>query len=97
LGIKVLSIYEENRGISDFEIINIVRKNRGILLTEDKDFGEWVFSHKEDQFSVILLRYKYGEEEEIKSALKKVIIEKKNKLYGKFCVITTTKIRIRDI
>ena len=45
IGIEVYSIYETNRGISDDEIIQLSRNPPRIILTEDKDFGEWVFSH----------------------------------------------------
>jgi hypothetical protein len=31
--------------------------NKQILLTEDKDFGEWVFAHKVSGLTIILLRY----------------------------------------
>jgi predicted nuclease of predicted toxin-antitoxin system len=44
IGIEVLSIYEMNRGIKDEFIIELSRNPPRIILTEDKDFGEWVFA-----------------------------------------------------
>ena len=38
------SIYESARGIKDEQIIEIAVKYDFLLLTEDKDFGEWVFA-----------------------------------------------------
>lgn len=45
-GIEVVSVYEEARGISDFSVIEIARNPPRIILTEDKDFGEWIFAHQ---------------------------------------------------
>lgn len=39
------------------------------VVKELNDFGEWVFAHKVKDISVIYLRYKSNEIEEIKSAL----------------------------
>ncbi|WP_409049693.1 DUF5615 family PIN-like protein [Runella sp. MFBS21] len=45
-GIEVYSIYELQRGTSDFSIIELSKKPPRIILTEDKDFGKWVFAHQ---------------------------------------------------
>jgi len=47
---------EQYRGIDDESIIPISRKEKRIILTQDKDFSGLVFSQKEFPFSVILLR-----------------------------------------
>jgi predicted nuclease of predicted toxin-antitoxin system len=52
-GFEVYSIYESNRGLSDEAIIDFSRNPPRIILTEDKDFGEWVFAHN---ISDILIR-----------------------------------------
>lgn len=38
--LDVYSIYEKNRGVSDYEIIELSKNTPYIILTEDKDFGE---------------------------------------------------------
>jgi predicted nuclease of predicted toxin-antitoxin system len=38
-------ISEVNPGLSDHEIVKTVSQNSAILITEDSDFGEWVFVH----------------------------------------------------
>ncbi|MEO5350984.1 MAG: DUF5615 family PIN-like protein [Magnetococcus sp. YQC-3] len=94
---KVISIFEEHRSVSDKEVLEIAKKNNCILLTEDKDFGEWVFSFKETKVSVILLRYHTSMIDEIKKSILNIIDKYKNKLYGKFVVVTVKKVRIRKI
>ncbi len=41
-GLKVVSIQEDFKSVSDSEVIKISRESNSIILTEDKDFGEWV-------------------------------------------------------
>jgi len=96
-GLEVYSIYEELRGISDFEVIELSHKTGFTILTEDKDFGEWVFAHKIEGISVILLRYTFIETEEITNALLQVLKMKNLELNGLFTTITTKKIRQRKI
>lgn len=56
-GYDVNAINKTNSGISDFEVINLVKNLEGILITEDADFGEWVFAHHIKNLSVVFLRY----------------------------------------
>ena len=94
---KVISILEEYRSISDKEVLRLARKYEAILLTEDSDFGEWVFSHNKKGFGVIFLRYKQHDLEKILDSLLIVLNKHKDTLFNKFAVIKTTKIRIREI
>jgi predicted nuclease of predicted toxin-antitoxin system len=45
-GITVLSIAEESFGIKDEEVLAIAVKNKCMLITEDKDFGELTYRLK---------------------------------------------------
>jgi predicted nuclease of predicted toxin-antitoxin system len=56
-GFEVTSIYETARGIGDEQVIELALKFDFILLTEGKDFGEWVFAHHAKGLSVLFLRY----------------------------------------
>ena len=95
-GFNVYPIIEKNRGCSDGEVISIVKERKGVLLTEDKDFGEWVYVHRE-RIGVIFLRYKIEELMDIKKAVISVLKKFEGKISGKFVVITSKKIRIRNI
>lgn len=97
LKFNIYSIFEKSHGISDLEIIKLANKNKSIVLTEDKDFGEWIFAHHEKSASVIFLRYNYKELHEIKQSLENVIFKFNDKLYNKFIVITKNRVRYRDI
>lgn len=93
----VISVFESLRGISDKEILEIAEKKQAIILTEDKDFGEWVYSHHIKVTGIILLRYQFWDSDKIITALCAILEKYSFKLYAKFTVISKNKIRIRSI
>lgn len=95
--IKVVSVYEEDRGITDSEVISKSLNPEQIILTEDKDFGEWVFAHHYKGLSVLFIRYKYSDTDKIIQLLLDLIETKNEKLFNHFTTITIDKIRVRKI
>lgn len=95
-GFEVTSIYETSRGISDEQVIELALKYDYLLLTEDKDFGEWVFAHHAMGLSVLFLRYSVDELQDITQAL--IYLLKSQTLERPFfATITTRKIRVRQL
>ncbi|MCP5500967.1 MAG: DUF5615 family PIN-like protein [Leptospiraceae bacterium] len=94
---EIISIKESYRGIKDIEIIVLANQNECLILTEDKDFGEWVFAHKTESVGILFLRYDESELNEIINSLKLLLKKYGDSLYNKFTVITKNKIRIREI
>jgi predicted nuclease of predicted toxin-antitoxin system len=94
---EITSILEDYRSALDEEVLKISEDTESILITEDKDFGEWVFAHKVKVNGVIFLRYDPRDLIKISESLIKVLSSYGTKLYGKFVVITPKKIRIREI
>ncbi|MBO9201505.1 MULTISPECIES: DUF5615 family PIN-like protein [Niastella] len=95
-GFEVLSVQETTRGIKDESVIQIALQNNYLLLTEDKDFGEWVFAHHIKDLSVLFLRYSFHEYQEISKVI--VHLLKTQTLERPFfATITTKKIRIRKL
>lgn len=94
-GFEVLSIRDTYWGIKDRQIVELVRENNALLVTEDKDFGELVFAHGFKDIAVILLRYDQPKYETIQAFLLQAINDyfanKRN------CFITITKNKIRII
>ena len=56
LDITTLYIPENNPGIPDNEVLEIVNKNYSILITSDKDFGELVYLQKKLSNGIVLIR-----------------------------------------
>ncbi|MDR4509844.1 MAG: DUF5615 family PIN-like protein [Candidatus Brocadiaceae bacterium] len=93
----VISILEDFRGISDKEVIELAKNKKAIVLTEDKDFGKWVFAHKEKTKGVIYLRYESDKMKTICNSLVYLLSKYGDVLHKKFAVITSNKIRMRDL
>ena len=96
-GFNVISVREDYCGAKDREILNIAKQKELIVITEDKDFGELIFSFKAVNVGVVFLRYHFLERTTIIESLLHVIQQQGNTLRDKFTVITLKKIRIRDI
>jgi predicted nuclease of predicted toxin-antitoxin system len=97
LPLNVLSVQEHFSGISDEEVIRLARQEGRIILTEDKDFGAWVFAGKVKDVSVILLRYHSSEVETMLIEVTQLLRTQLKELVGKFTVVTVDKIRSRTI
>ena len=69
LDFEILSIQDRHPGIPDDEVLEISIKNKSILITEDSDFGEWIFAHKKKAIGVVFLRYHHTELNQIKNTL----------------------------
>lgn len=96
LDMDVLSIREKNPGISDNEVIQYAISRKALLITEDKDFGELVFSHNIQECSVLLLRYQSPPDRALNSKIQKVIDHFKEHQGHTFYTITPKKIRYRS-
>jgi predicted nuclease of predicted toxin-antitoxin system len=95
--IDVYAVIENNSGITDEEAILLAKEKNLIILTEDKDFGEWIFAHGVKDCSIIFLRYDFKEYERISYIIFDLITDNNEKLYNRFVTVTVNKIRIRKI
>jgi predicted nuclease of predicted toxin-antitoxin system len=93
----VISIYHEMRGLSDAEIIALAQHQQVIILTEDKDFGEYVFAHKIKNISVVFMRYNFKDRMEMFNIVATLFSNNPQKLVHKFTTLKITSIRTRDI
>jgi predicted nuclease of predicted toxin-antitoxin system len=96
-GVDVVYVREDFRGICDEDVIWLSREMNRIILTEDKDFGEWVFAHRAEGVSVIFLRYHFKQQKEVTDSLIRLIDTEQEKLLGRFTTVSDRKVRSRDI
>lgn len=96
-GYEYLSIRENCPGISDRDVVEIVRKYKGLLVTEDKDFGELIFSYGVEQVSILFMRYDQPDYKQIENFVLKSIQDYLNNSETCFITITKSKIRYRKI
>jgi predicted nuclease of predicted toxin-antitoxin system len=93
----VFSVLEEKPGISDRDVMDLAKDKNAILLTEDSDFGELVFSYQDKNVGIIFIRYVQEDLNRIFKNVINVINKYDQTLYNKFVVITPNKIRVRDL
>ncbi|MGI9862841.1 DUF5615 family PIN-like protein [Moorella naiadis] len=96
-GYQVTYVAEMDPGISDDTLLDLANKEKAILITADKDFGEIVFRQQRVTEGVVLVRLS-GLPQEVKARLVVLSIEKHlTEITGSFTVITRNHIRIRKI
>lgn len=93
-GHEVYSIAESSTSIADEEVLKIAHDKRALLITEDKDFGDLVFRFQLPHSGILLIKIS---DPSVKiSNVVNAIITHYNELLGKFSVIDSRKIRIRE-
>jgi len=93
----VLSIREDHSGISDKQVIELVRAKKGVLITEDKDFGELVFAHGISGVAVVFLRFSRYEQWIIEARMLMVLKDHYPKKGNFFITVTSNKTRITSL
>lgn len=97
LGFEVFSIQENHFGISDKEVIEIVANLKGILLTDDKDFGELVFAHGYKEVAIIFLRYDQPKYDTVQDQLYKAVSTWYQTTIPVFITVTAHKTRVTKL
>lgn len=94
-GFTVYSITETTPSISDAAVLKIAVKNKSLLLTEDKDFGELVYRFNMKHCGILLIRLVEFNSVE-KASLVLMAMEKHfHKLVNVFSVLDKKRIRTR--
>jgi predicted nuclease of predicted toxin-antitoxin system len=93
--ISVRSIREELQGATDVEVLDFATRDKSLIVTLDKDFGELVFSYHRPSVGIVLLRYEPEERESIAEALVSTLVAHPTELNNAFSVLTTKRLRIR--
>jgi predicted nuclease of predicted toxin-antitoxin system len=96
-GLSVRSVREESPGLSDRDVLARARQINCVLVTEDSDFGEWVFAHGEPSVGVVFLRYRPSELHRVSRIVLELVTVHREGLYRKFTTVTPKKIRMRGI
>lgn len=96
-GIEVYSILEKKPGITDKEVLQIAYSRNGVLITEDKDFGELVYRLKLEHNGILLIRLSdVTRPERIKIVLE-TLQEYLDELESSFSVLAKNGLRIKSI
>jgi predicted nuclease of predicted toxin-antitoxin system len=91
----VKAIVEVMPGASDLKVLESGFEEKRVLLTEDKDFGKWIFSHKNATSGVILLRYPIETKLQMSLSIVEFVSEHGSKLRNRYVVLEPGRARIR--
>jgi predicted nuclease of predicted toxin-antitoxin system len=96
-GHDVLYVVEAAAGLSDADVIALALRERRLLLTEDKDFGELVFRGGRAVPGVVLMRID-PENVELKKIRLAAAIERYDEgIFGRYVVIEEGRFRSRQL
>ena len=94
-GYEIISIFEEHRGASDTEVINISKRYNVPIVTHDKDFGNLVYYQRQKCPGMLLVRIESVLPKDLFTAIQKVL--QQTELFGNFVVIDDNNLRIRKL
>jgi len=97
-GHNVTSVLEEASGAKDIEVLKRAHREKLIVLTFDRDYGELIYRHK--QFTaggIVYFRFDPRTPEEPAKILLTIIEEEKVVLPGRFTIIERGRIRQRPM
>jgi len=94
-GFDVASVAESYPSLADEFVLEIAYREKRVLLTEDKDFGEWVFSHGKKMGGIVLFRYPARLRHTIANQTVELVREHGLSLINNFTVIEPGRARIR--
>lgn len=95
-GYDVKCVRDINPTANDSEILHLAVTENRMVITMDKDFGELVYNSGKLHSGVLILRLEDANGEQKITAVRKILSEHLNRIYGKFCVFQNERLRIRN-
>jgi predicted nuclease of predicted toxin-antitoxin system len=93
----VLYIAESMRGASDEEVLARAHREKRVLLTEDKDFGELVYRLQLPAHGIVLLRFDRRGRVRKVPRLRALVSYHGERLVGMFVTLEADKVRSRAL
>jgi predicted nuclease of predicted toxin-antitoxin system len=96
-GHDVMSIMEVARGAKDLYVIDLARRERRVLLTEDKDFGQLVYADGRGDGGVVLIRFTARARGHLQAATVDLVARFGARLPSSFVVLEPGRVRIGSL
>jgi predicted nuclease of predicted toxin-antitoxin system len=94
-GFEIYSITEQSPGIDDKKVLAIANQYKGLLITEDKDFGELTYRLNKKHHGILLIRLSGLPRNERINLVCELIFDHSEKLSGSFSVLNEQGLRIK--
>lgn len=96
-GHDVLAVRDEWRGSGDAAVLAGAKRERRVLVTEDKGFGDLVVRRGLDAPGLVLVRYPQGDVWALLTRLLAVVAEHEERLHEMHVVVTPNRVRVREL
>ena len=96
-GHDVRHVGEEHRGIDDRAVLALAQKESRILLTEDKDFGDYAFRQRLPVPGLVLIRPQGMQRAAVWPRLQAAIQRFGDDLLGRYTVVEAGRFRARPM
>ncbi len=93
-GHDVLAVVEALPSAADEEVLAMAVAEKRILLTEDKDFGQWVYAERRASGGVMFMRYPAPARATIPDVVLQLVHRYGDELLGCFVVVQPSRTRI---
>lgn len=93
-GHVVVAVAEMAPQAEDATVLSLALSDQYLLLTEDKDFGQLVFSAGHATAGVLLLRFPATARANMAKAVLDLVTERQEQLLGRFTVVQPGHVRI---
>ena len=94
-GYYIISVIEDFKRASDKKILELSSKNKWIIITFDKDFGELIYKQKyEKPFGIIFLRVPPKSPDYIFHIMKWLLLQTNISFEGNFLIVNESKVRV---
>ncbi len=94
-GLTLFRLWSPFSSASDITVLKTSVEDKRILLTEDKDFGEWVFAHRETMAGVIFIRFPGNVRSKLGETVTLLVEEHGSDLLENFTVLEPGRARVR--
>ena len=84
-------------GVADQDVLDMAWRQKRILLSVDKDFGELAFRAKKPSHGIVLYRLSGLSNREKAEIIFKVFNERKSEIENNFVVVSKSQVRIRKL
>lgn len=96
-GHDVKAVSEISPSAEDLDVIRLATREKRILITEDKDFGQLVYAYGQTSGGVIFLRYPVSARQRISEDIVRLVKQSGKKLVRRFVVVQPGRIRVSGV
>jgi predicted nuclease of predicted toxin-antitoxin system len=93
-GFQVTAVSEVAPGADDNVVIDLANREKSILITEDKDFGQLVYASGHESVGVLLVRYPFPSRKKLFKDIVQLVRQSGDELVGAFTVLQPGRVRI---